>query len=725
MIALLVAALPAAAGAQTLSTTVLDDMLEALPSSGRDAASLITSTPGVVVVDDPSGDAVHSTGAPAGFTPGYNEFTSFSMARLTVDDATAASDPYQSFVMHGADGGYWCLPSGFGDNDMIFTSCPWNQDPAALMVNPLSDALYVEWQLEADLPPATAGRCEFVLWGYDPGIGAAFGPQGDPNPYPYDPALGTNAAVGLGMNPDGERSTFGLEHPGTGGFVEAPTWSFFAAEGSRVAGIIPADEVADWTHLRAYSFCTREGYDYTPEGSGGDATDLLEFDFGGLPAITFQVSEPAPPTTTTTTSASTTTTVVEETPPTSIVVDDPETGTSYVGWWVGGGILLLVGAGVAFFARWNDPCIPLKARWARARKACADARKHVEATRRNLQTARDGLGDAEEALREQDAAGAAAREQLERLQRARTSYVESGGTRFHRIPEGLVTADGLESIIDAVQAQVDSHEENMASWRRSVQEWEKRVQTQEQHVRDAEAAAAEKCAAAEAARKAYEDCIKAKTAGPEPSGGEGPGGATAGGEGGAATTPPPEPGTAGPSGPASTPEPTPEPEPECTEGETREEELQRKSFTVPATSSSLIISIDPPTEEFAEWMAERMAAAGGWFAPSHLNDPGFARSVRERLDGLDSGMAVSHTVRIEIPRRRVTYACIQHWVCRGGRWVKAHRERRQVEREDLTPLVIEESGKTDSARVAQMIGQARTQYRRLVREDESISAFCR
>jgi hypothetical protein len=164
--------------------------------------------------------------------------------------------------------------------------------------------------------------------------------------------------------------------------------------------------------------------------------------------------------------------------------------------------------------------------------------------------------------------------------------------------------------------------------------------------------------------------------------------------------------------------------PECQEGETREEELDRRSFTVLAATGSLTISIDPPTEEFAEWMAGEMAAADGWFAPGHLGDPTLARTIRATLRGLDSGMAVSHTVRIEIPRQEITYACIQHYRCRGGRWFESHKERRETGRRRLEPIVIRETGKTDSDRVAQLVAQAQSHYRRLVRNDDAIEQFC-
>jgi hypothetical protein len=39
-------------------------------------------------------------------------------------------------------------------------------------------------------------------------------------------------------------------------------------------------------------------------------------------------------------------------------------------------------------------------------------------------------------------------------------------------------------------------------------------------------------------------------------------------------------------------------------------------------------------------------------------------------------------------------------------------------------MTFKESGKTDSARVAQLIRQAQNAYRQLVREDDSIDQFC-
>jgi hypothetical protein len=375
----------------------------------------------------------------------------------------------------------------------------------------------------------------------------------------------------------------------------------------------------------------------------------------------------------------------------------------------------------------RGPCSELLARWKRLQKECDEARKRLKEREARLDEARRGLLDAEAEYREQDAAADALREQLARLQSAGRSSVTYGGTTYHRIPEGLVTAEGLQSILDSVQRQIDGHEANMQSWQDSVDHWKDLVEEHEANVAGARAEAKEKCAEAAAAKKELEDCLTPEPPASEPEPESGTGGSAGGtpppteggGEGGTAGG-----GVSGPGVSAAGGGPEEETPPECSEGDTREEELERKSFVVPASASSVTISIEPPTEEFAEWMSGQMEAAGGWFSPTHLNDPSLSSTIRGTLDGLDSGMAVSHEVRIEIPRREVTYACIQHWRCSGGQWVKAHRERRQVGRRDLTPIVIQESGKTDSRRVAQLISQAQSRYRQLVANDDSISEFC-
>ena len=227
-----------------------------------------------------------------------------------------------------------------------------------------------------------------------------------------------------------------------------------------------------------------------------------------------------PPTTTTTTTATTTTTIAEttpttetaettatteSTPPTSIQIVDPETGTSFTAWWWIGGLLLVVGGGVFFFAREGDPCIPLKARWVQAQKACDEAKAEVEVRRKSLNEALEGLKDASKEKNEWEEGVKELEDELASLERSRGSSVGTGGTTFHRIREGLVTSKGLESIIEAVKNQLESRRENVGSWDESNNQWKEHVKTHEKLVAEAQARVNELCAAAEAARKAYED----------------------------------------------------------------------------------------------------------------------------------------------------------------------------------------------------------------------------
>ncbi|MFH2071678.1 MAG: hypothetical protein ABIJ75_02380, partial [Actinomycetota bacterium] len=262
------------------------------------------------------------------------------------------------------------------------------------------------------------------------------------------------------------------------------------------------------------------GHDSTDGGPGyvtayppvpGRTYEVFVPPFTGFPMMpgTLILEEPPPASTTTTTSttstttSTTTTTMAEEaSPPTSIEEIDPGTGTSYVGWWITGGLILFVGGGVYFVARWNNPCIPLKGRWMRAKKACEEARARVEKRRALLREAQQGLQEAKDQLAEQEAKIRAQREQLAQLERARGTSMTSGGTTFHRIPEGLLTSEGLESLIESVRQQIASHEAGTQYLRDSIANWQRIVTEQEAHVADAVAEAKAKCAAAEAAKKA-------------------------------------------------------------------------------------------------------------------------------------------------------------------------------------------------------------------------------
>ena len=278
----------------------------------------------------------------------------------------------------------------------------------------------------------------------------------------------------------------------------------------------------------------------------------------------------------TTTTAEETTTTVEESPATSIqIVDDG--GNTYLAWWWTGGILLVVGAGLFFFARADQESrIPLKAAWLRARKKCDEAKAEVQRRKAVLEEAKEALAEAQAERQKWIDLVAEIEAELDQLKTARGSSMSMGGNTFHRIPEGMVTAEGLESIIDAVEARLANARGNVPDVSDSELDWQRRVGEQQQRVNDAQARADELYEAAAAAKRAYEDCIKA-SAGPDPTD-EGTGGESEGGsEGG--STPGGSPGTTsggGGTGGGGTPPTPPDdpPEPGCTNGEKKNEKIE-------------------------------------------------------------------------------------------------------------------------------------------------------
>ncbi len=139
----------------------------------------------------------------------------------------------------------------------------------------------------------------------------------------------------------------------------------------------------------------------------------------------------------------------------------------------------------------------------------------------------------------------------------------------------------------------------------------------------------------------------------------------------------------------------------------------------------MTLSIEPPTEEFADWMAEKMGSAGGRLSPSNLNDRSFPREVKSKLRGMDSGYgSTSHTVAVSFPRQEITYACIKHWRCVGGRWVEGHTEIREVSRRDLSPQAFTDTGHMNSSEVERIVGRAVSAYQQLARNADRVERMC-
>lgn len=433
--------------------------------------------------------------------------------------------------------------------------------------------------------------------------------------------------------------------------------------------------------------------------------------------------------TTTTAEATTTTTEPDESPATSIQIIDEE-GNSYLAWWVTGGILLVVGGGLFFFARAEEEsCIPLKAAWLRAKKECDEAKGEVENRKRVLDEAREALKEAQKERQKWLDIVKEVEAELQELENARRSSVESGGVTYHRIAEGMVTAEGLEDIINSVKDRLQNAKDNVPDVSQSEKDWEQRVKDQEKRVKEAQDRADEKCKEAAAAKKAYEDCIKG-SAGPDDAD---DGGSDAGDEGGTdggveggtdtgtgaggGTTPPtpPTPPTAPPTQPT---------QPGCTNGTTRNEQVgATQTFQVPKNTENLIITITPSTEDFDEWMEEEKEKAGGRFAPNKLLDSSFSGTIRSKLRGMDTSLNVSHSVRIEVPQQEITYECVTWEECVAGSWVQ-RQQRREKSRRDLSNRVFQRQGKLSSRDVTQLLAHARGHYQRLARNDEAIGQFC-
>lgn len=511
-------------------------------------------------------------------------------------------------------------------------------------------------------------------------------------------------------------------------FDAHPTGATAAIGSHGVVVAVPFSEVDGIGGSRGFSFTTPEEHLYQEEWVGFAAwpkyPDLTML--GGEDTIVIACDYTASTATTTTTTTTTTMTTAAPTTTTTTTIpgavvappeDVDEGGASPIPYFiVGGGLLLfLLGAWIFFRSEKLKDCTKLYERWQAAQKRCDDVRADLERAKATLE--------------ERKARLAKIQSELDRLRRARGTFVEQeDGTRFHQIPEGMVTSEGLDDIIGSVDAQAESAQDAVDTAQASVDQWQERV---DRH-----------CGEAEAAREAYEGCIGAATAPPPPapadSGGgsdtgtspegdpgatpededpDGIDGSTDGGED-AGGTPPTGGGSGGSGGE--------QPPPECQPGETKEEVLGTDEFVVPVIDEGMEISIEPPTEEFAEWW-EGETAQTGEFSPFHLNDPDLAGTVAATVSGLDSSMAVAHLVTIRIPRQEIRMQCIQHWKCSNGRWGKSRKEPRETGRRRLSDIVItSEAGgpKVSSADVERLIRRAQGRYQQLVQADDRLQQFC-
>ncbi len=134
-----------------------------------------------------------------------------------------------------------------------------------------------------------------------------------------------------------------------------------------------------------------------------------------------------------------------------------------------------------------------------AKKSCDELYRLWQAALRRYETCMEEFTKSQAWLEEKRAESHRVAEELARLEKsAATGSVTDGGTTYQSLPgEGLVTDQGMSSIIKSTQAQLESLRQAEAMGEEMVENW--RLET--------EKAAAE----AEAAQKAYEDCVGALT----------------------------------------------------------------------------------------------------------------------------------------------------------------------------------------------------------------------
>jgi hypothetical protein len=219
-------------------------------------------------------------------------------------------------------------------------------------------------------------------------------------------------------------------------------------------------------------------------------------DPAGLERAPVTVATTAAPTTTvpvTTTAAPTTTTMTPTTtaaaPTTTAGVATTSSGGLPWGWiGLGVGLPSLL-IGLWLLAGPGRDCQPLRVEWER-RQARYD-------------TIREAFEHARAYLEERRAARAEIKGEIADIERvgAMGSTVE-GGNRFKLIPEGRVTEEGFDQILGTARDRLESAREAERSAEESLENWRRQLE--------------EAAAQAEAARKAYDDCIGAAVAAAAP-----------------------------------------------------------------------------------------------------------------------------------------------------------------------------------------------------------------
>jgi hypothetical protein len=199
--------------------------------------------------------------------------------------------------------------------------------------------------------------------------------------------------------------------------------------------------------------------------------------------------------TTTTTAATTTTTAATTTTTAATTTTSAPTTTTTAATTAGEGINWLPWLLIAL-----GGLLAIVGLFLLAKKSCDELYRLWQSAQQRYETCMDELTKSQAWLEEKRAQRHLIEQELARLEKSTaTGSITEGGTTYQSLPgEGLVTEEGMTSIIESTQAQLESARQTESMGEEMVESW--RLET--------EKAAAE----AEAARGAYEDCIGASTA---------------------------------------------------------------------------------------------------------------------------------------------------------------------------------------------------------------------
>ncbi len=503
---------------------------------------------------DPDGDFEHSSGNPPGFTPDHIDITHARVFRFDAGDAPL-------FGPTDDAGTPWAvgqrLVDSAGGPIQTYTGDSMPYDGSQY-----DGGAYLFGMNLAETPPAAVpGRCEFVVWLHDTRMPTRW--ENQPG-FPSDPAGGTNMAFGIGLNPEGQgvSGTFTLDL-GESGFFE-PKFDYdvrgFVVDGF-VGIFVPQEAAPEFDAVNFYSFCVEDGFSFAPDDTGSDQTGLIDVTPSELPSLVVGVAVPTtvtlpPPSAV----ASTTTTQA----PTTTTPDSTTTSQeSEFPWWllvIGG--LALFGAGLWIFTREQEsnPCADELAAWKQAREECTKAARESAEAQEKSEDARAEREDLEDERKEVCRDWPPAcwdNEDGAWVEDEHGNRITSRDLHMRRMAMGELWADYQAGRVSAEQVQEVWRKADTPAFREEMRDRDvdagaelERIDGELARARQAETAASdaaeaaahsarEACAAAEAARRAYEECVGTAVAGaPAGPGGDedglptGPGtpGASPGGE---------------------------------------------------------------------------------------------------------------------------------------------------------------------------------------------------